>query len=59
MLAEYEDKIIDHVVSFYENLYNVGNYVDNELIEENIPRSVTEAQNMDLCVVPVKMKSNM
>lgn len=47
-VVEQEDVISDHVINYYENLYQVGESLENDLIEEVIPSLVTDLQNATL-----------
>lgn len=45
IVVEQEDAIANHVLQYYENLYQAGVCTQNNLIEEVIPSLVTNDQN--------------
>lgn len=51
-MAKDEAQIEDHVVSYYKDLYKRGTDLENNLIEDTIPKYVTTQQNTALCLVP-------
>lgn len=54
VVVEQEDIISDHVLEYYENLYQQRETIQNSLINEVIPSLVSNVQNHSLVAYPLE-----